>query len=495
MRLPNLLSFILLIIIACLCLAGTAHARSDPILITPDSAFSLYSRVVFDNDGNLHFFFSNNRNETFPPDHYDVFHCKVAQDGSRLTDDLQLDSTDSHAGSPDPLLGSDGKLHVVWDDANYNYTTGIYYCRLDVNGNIEVPATRVFPCSVPLPPKLFQDTDGNLNVVWIVHDTLFYGKFDTNGQILIPKTQISFQYSVGLSILEGCIDGQNLLHLTYRHYWGSGDEWNLGYSRVNNQGQVQVEYAPLTPEITGIVCSSGSIIADSDDNLHLLYLFTDFGLGQTHEKYRKMNQALSTIYDIVLDTINVYASSIGGADIDRDDYGRIVLSWVSSHPLEPLKYKLVRYTAEGQPITSPETVYTRREGINWPDIATGPGSFTAYNCTSSWEGYQTSKIIYLYDGSPQGINFDPPMKDVSIKLTVFPNPSNGNLRIILPPDLSRNVRLSLYDSRGRLLCDRQYPGMSTQLTLEFDKSAPSGVYYLKIASSYKEIFQTLIHQK
>ncbi len=98
--------------------AALAHAWSDPILVTPDTAVSQRSRAVFDGQGFMHVFFANKRYQTVPSiSHYDVFHCKLTQNGVRLTEDLRLDSTSTDlASQPSPVFGSDGKLHVLWDD-------------------------------------------------------------------------------------------------------------------------------------------------------------------------------------------------------------------------------------------------------------------------------------------------------------------------------------------------------------------------------------------
>ena len=101
-------------LLSVLTLTNLAHAWSDPILVTPDSMWNRHSRVVFDNEDNIHFFFTSNR---YHVDWYDVFHCKFSRSGVRLTEDVRLDTSDSYwEVYPSPLLGSDNKLHIVWAD-------------------------------------------------------------------------------------------------------------------------------------------------------------------------------------------------------------------------------------------------------------------------------------------------------------------------------------------------------------------------------------------
>lgn len=115
----------------CVSLVGTACAWCPPILVTPDSACSRHSRCTFDADGNLHFFFANNRyQETGAIEQYDIFHCRYRIDGTRLTEDVRLDTTQSFFWVyPSPIYGSDDKLHVAWADNLHflwNEYNGIY---------------------------------------------------------------------------------------------------------------------------------------------------------------------------------------------------------------------------------------------------------------------------------------------------------------------------------------------------------------------------------
>jgi hypothetical protein len=55
----------------------------------------------------------------------------------------------------------------------------------DEGDNIERSATLLVEGSSISSPRLLQDSDGDLNAVWLERDTLYYCKFDTSGQLLI----------------------------------------------------------------------------------------------------------------------------------------------------------------------------------------------------------------------------------------------------------------------------------------------------------------------
>jgi hypothetical protein len=470
--------------LACCCYPiQYAHAWSDPILVTPDSAHSTHSRVVIDPEGNLHFFFANNRLGQGPTnEHWEVFHCKLSRNGERLTEDLQLSNSTSEEPFPSPLLGRDNKIHVIWEDMVHDTLTphGIYYSRLDTDGNIEHEATLIFQRSTPKPPHLFGDSTGGLNVVWLEHDTLLYGKFDTTGQVLIPETVVYRVSGIHLWNLKACIDNLDQIHCTYRHYWGSMQQWNLGYSRVNNHGEILIEYEPLTPEITNVTCGMGSIIADSDNNLHLAYLFNEYGTRIKH--YRKMDMELNTIYDLVIDTIPMSGSSLGYQDIAFSERGYIIIVMAHNYQEVDLQFKSYYYSTDGIQLGAPEVIY-EDQYCHDPDVAIGEDDFWVFNCLGVPNPPPESGILYFYQDHHLDVNPDTyPSNSYDFHVSSYPNPFNPLTVIGYQLSVDGIVNLAVYDLSGRKVATLVDGWRSKGLhEVTFDGSGlASGIYYCRL---------------
>ena len=410
--------------------AALAHAWSDPILATTDTATSLQSRVVFDGEGYLHLFFANKRYQTVPYwPHYDLFHCKMTQNGVRLGEDTRIDTTNSDmAPWASPVFGADGKLHVCWDEhlpSSSNEREGVYYARLGTDGRIERRPTLIAPGVMISPPRLFMDSDGNLNTVWgMAGDSLMFCKFDTSGQVLISPVLIHAEIYMNL---EACMDNLNRIHMTYRHYWGSWNEFNVGYSRVDNQGQVEVLYFPLIPEEPGTYAGQSDMAVDDQGNLYLGYMCHQNGAN--HHHYRKLDPQLNTLFDVLVDTTALSGSQIGSGDLVLDSLGQVAIAWRHSHfGVEP-DYRSAIYSTEGQLLQEAQVIVTGYYN-SYPDLAAGPDGFLAFTWTGPWPGVGSGKILYSYQGRPQGIGPAVSLEIAPAGATILPA-SGGPLRFSL----------------------------------------------------------------
>ena len=488
----------------CVCALPTTavHAWSDPILVTPDTTTGRNSRVVFDSDGNMHFFFISNRYQVGMPARFDVFHCKYSRNGERMTEDLRLDTTSSNYWTyPSPVFGNDGKLHVAWGDyMNYPWidSSGIFYARLDANGNIEREATRIFRC-LPDPPRLFQDTEGNLNVVWInLTDSLYYGKFDTSGQVLIPETLVYEQPEApgNLYYMRACSDDLDQFHVIYRHDWGYWTNFNLGYSRVNNQGEVLIPYAPLTPEVSGQPCAIGHIIADDDNNLNLLYL-QPIPYNEGLMLYRKMDQNLNLLFEIQLVDYpySMSGTAVGDGDIALDAWGNVVMVWRDNDGAPDPNYLRATYTTGGLCLIPPETII---EGnVLNPDLALNTlNGMAVFNFTWSVDSLPAPKVFYCYEVdylavSPKETNTLP----INIQLSIFPNPFNDQAIFQLQNSRGGDLHVKLMDAAGRMVCDYGKFFLQGKRDFVLDKPLASGVYYLLVREEQETLIQSVIHLK
>ncbi len=494
-------TFLLSALFLCALFSHTAHAWSDPILVTPDSASSKNSRVVFDNTGSLHFFFINTRNHIFPPEGWDVFHCKFSPRGERLTEDIRLDTTTSYSYCcPSPAYGADRKLHVVWsDNVTYpnHHLSGIYYARLDVDGNIERSASRIIPGETIDfgETLLFEDSHTDLNIVWLQNDSLFFAKFDTTCQIIVPKTLVfTMDPEPGsLSNLEACMDGLDQIHCTYRRYWGGWMGWNLGYSRVDNQGVAQIVYNPLTPEIPGIVCGKGHIISDGENNQHLSYLYDEYGTAI--QRYRKFDQSMTTIYDTVVVEEPLSGSDVGLGDIELNGDGNIVIAFVYNYQGIDVTYKRVIYSIYGEQIMPPETITDNRDA-DFIDLCVNNNGMSAFTYTSPISGLPGGHIMYTYIVDELSV-----MNEIfsavpsNLQLSIFPNPTNDRPTFQINYPKGGDVHVQIINPAGRIVYD--YGGIFLQGKRTYTLGQPlsSGVYYVVVSNDLAEIVNPLIQLK
>ncbi len=307
------------------------------------------------------------------------------------------------------------------------------------------------------------------------------GELVNTGQVLIPKTPVyAPEGDVDPWYMRSCMDHQDQIHCVYKNYYGTWNEFNLGYSRVNNQGEVIVPYFPLTPESPFSYCATGHIIADEMDNLHLLYLPNDS--GESHQYYRKMDQDLNTLYDIQLVEPAMSGFEIGAGGIEVDGDGNITMVFAFDFSGIELQFKRTTYSTEGIEIISPETIIEDNELI-YPDLAVNQEGMVIFNFTWIVDTLPNSKILYSYEvdelpvGSSSGNN-----TPTNFQLSVFPNPFNPTTTIsYFIPD-SGQVRLSVYDIEGRMVA-RLVEGMRNAGShdVTFDASnLVSGIYLYRL---------------
>ncbi len=495
-----LLTYLLPALFLCALFSHTAHAWSDPILVTPDSASSRHSRVVFDNENNMHFFFTSDRYMEIPYiTQWDIFHCKLTARGERLTEDVRLDTTQSHYYVyPSALLGSDNKLHVAWADILSNEWAehnGIYYSRLDTEGNIEREATRIAEQDSPADAFLFQDSDNYLNIVWAEsRDTLFYCKFDTSCQIVIPKTSVYVPGSeVNIWYMEACMDHQDQIHCVYKNYYGTGSQRNVGYSRVTNQGEVLISYAPLTPENPDSNCSKGYIVADLDDNLHFTYLLEEF--GYKYRYYRKMDRDLNTIYNIRLVPEAIFGGQMSNADIEIDGDGNAVITFAFIYPGIDYQFLRATYTTNGVEIISPELIVDDNS-LNYPDLATDSNGLAVCCFTSDVESLPNAKILYCYTIDDLTVTDEQySVVGISIQLKISPNPFHDTQRFQLTYQKGGNFQIRIIDTMGRIVQDYGNHFLQGSRSLTFEKKVSSGVYYLEVSNDQERIIKPIIKLK
>ncbi len=170
------------------------------------------------------------------------------------------------------------------------------------------------------------------------------------------------------------------------------------------------------------------------------------------------------------------------------------IDWNQNCQLEPNeKYDLGRVTDNSNGATSNSPLV-----INIPSDA-APGSATL-RVSTKFQG----------DGSPEAceINFDGEVEDYTVivnevtasvndnifnKFNLFPNPSNGNFRLIFELKDQTNVSLELYDIRGRLIERKSFNENSNLFSEDITfNTVSSGIYLLQIQNGTYRTTKKLI---
>jgi hypothetical protein len=75
-------------------------------------------------------------------------------------------------------------------------------------------------------------------------------------------------------------------------------------------------------------------------------------------------------------------------------------------------------------------------------------------------------------------------EDIRLKCLVYPNPTEGSIKLVLESDDLENLRFRLYDINGILLQDEKVKGSETKISLE---NFLSSVYFLKVLRNNSEV--------
>ncbi len=78
------------------------------------------------------------------------------------------------------------------------------------------------------------------------------------------------------------------------------------------------------------------------------------------------------------------------------------------------------------------------------------------------------------------------LEETDEKITVYPNPTTGKIKIVFSLPKSKNVWLNLYDVQGKSLDLRDFEGKTGRNEMEYDlQNYPSGAYFVNFQSSEK----------
>lgn len=145
---------------------------------------------------------------------------------------------------------------------------------------------------------------------------------------------------------------------------------------------------------------------------------------------------------------------------------------VDSMTNEPLSHGFFNYTIEQQPNLNNGTVINNQAAIYFDY---NPPIFT--NTT-----FHTIGENFFIVGTQQVLE-----QQQGLDLTIYPNPTNGNLYIDNRSAVAK--QLALYDQLGRVILEQEAEGKIEQLSLQ---ALPKGIYYLRLMNNQQQVTKKII---
>jgi hypothetical protein len=121
--------------------------------------------------------------------------------------------------------------------------------------------------------------------------------------------------------------------------------------------------------------------------------------------------------------------------------------------------------------------------------ATGSGGSVTYtvgqlvfNVISGTTGYVIQGVQQPYEISI--VTAIKNTEDITLECIVYPNPTEGLIRLVIKSFENENMRFRLYDINGILLQDKKIEDMETEISMV---SLPSSIYFLKVIKGKMEV--------
>ncbi|MBU1882602.1 T9SS type A sorting domain-containing protein, partial [bacterium] len=274
--------------------------------------------------------------------------------------------------------------------------------------------------------------------------------------------------------------------------------YNLGYSRINSDGQVLIDYAPLTPQTGDSSCGGADIIADDSNDLYISYMLRLSNVF--YQRVRKFNQNLDTIWDYTMVDNQLAGALIGNGDIGQDYLGNIVCVFVNNGIGLDAQRMRATYSTNGEELIPAETII--EEEVLFGDLALRADGVAVFSFTWSEDSYDPGNEVY-YCWVEDELSVVSEVSEVlprELSISVYPNPVNSraNISIINPQGV--DVHVQLIDPLGRIVHDYGEFFLQGRKELLLGKGLSSGVYYLSVSSGSgttptTEIFKPIVMLK
>ncbi|MEK6909264.1 MAG: hypothetical protein AABX23_04400 [Nanoarchaeota archaeon] len=148
--------------------------------------------IATDSQGNVHIIWMQKLSNIIG----EVFYTKLDKFGNTIISNQQLTNFNSTYGFFSSIaVDKFDNIHIVWMyDLIGSTLHGTRYTRLYANGTIAVNGV-LLPGSGTGDPQLSVDNLGNINVAWRGDHDVYYGKFDNQGNLLVPIYSV---YNAGI---------------------------------------------------------------------------------------------------------------------------------------------------------------------------------------------------------------------------------------------------------------------------------------------------------
>jgi len=284
-------------------LDNEGHTLIDDTRLTADDGYeSTRPAILVDSENKVHILWRDQRWDS--GSHQEVTYTKLDpylddMDGSpaisstiTLVDDSRMSHNNSwYMFGIRAAVDSNDDIHIVWDNDD---TDGIYYKKIDADGNELVPETVLrYASQWRATPYIAVDSNDNLHLTWADYkvtdyDEVYYMMLDNLGNILIDATRLTpddSEYSKWSSLV---VDADDKVHIVWQDDSGANKE--IWYTKLDPSLDDQdgspadgdaitvIADTPLTPDDGvksrhPVVAVDGRILhvtweEDDTDNIH-----------------------------------------------------------------------------------------------------------------------------------------------------------------------------------------------------------------------------------
>ena len=325
-------------------LGNKGNTLIDDKRLTRDATYSSQPAIAIDSNNNVHM--------TYTTDW--IYYTKLDNDGNILVDNKKLtvligygyDEEAYVLGYPRIANDSNDNVHVVWDDGR-NPKSELYYMKLDNNGNKLVSDKRLtYDSELSWHQDNIIDSDDNIHIAWADYrfgtEGIYYTKLDNNGNTLIDDKRVT-ENSESLWDLTSGIDSNDNIHIAYSDHGVGEYNTEIYYTKLDNNGNPLVDNLRLTndPKI-----SSGPAIAvDSNNNVHIVWEDSRDGLFP-EIYYTKLDNNGNTLVEDIRLTHDPEYSMYPDIAIDSND--KVHITWTDDRDGNwEIYYKTIEVAGDG----------------------------------------------------------------------------------------------------------------------------------------------------
>ena len=292
---------------------------SNDIRVTTSTDEDQEPSIAIDQKNNIHITWYRNRGSST---YQDIMYTKLDRTGNTITPPKLITS---YAGTeiwPEIAVDFDSSdnVHIIWQDNR----GGIYYEKLDSQGNTLVDDKKVGGGTSAALPGITIDTDNNLHITWFQYKDpnwrVYYKKLDNNGNGLTSDKCLTLGRNMGYPSID--LDFQGNVHVvcsaakTTESYQAAAGR--IYYIMLNNAGSVLIAPTMINE---GTNSDTPDVSVDSNDNLHVVWR------DDNNVYYTKLNpglddqngdSALDSTISIVNDKV-LTTGSFPSLNIDSSD--------------------------------------------------------------------------------------------------------------------------------------------------------------------------------